>query len=118
MHAETPASGSRFAVRDLEEEAPPRSFMEAGERGDTNFIVKAIERTLDFKINQAVRAHGVGRAARLARRTSDESLALRVSCTHTRAHATARRTATGAPRCTGQRRATTWRRRARCSTLA
>jgi len=41
-------------VYDLVEDAPPRSFIEAAERGDDNYIIKAIERTLDFNINQTV----------------------------------------------------------------
>jgi hypothetical protein len=36
------------------EDAPPKNFIEAAERGDNNYIVKVIERTLDFNINQTV----------------------------------------------------------------
>jgi hypothetical protein len=53
-------------VYDLVEDAPPRSFIEAAERGDDNYIIKAIERTIDFNINQTVRwpAHAVLRHVR------------------------------------------------------
>lgn len=47
-------TAGRFAVYDLMEDAPPKNFIEAAERGDNNYIVKVIERTLDFNINQTV----------------------------------------------------------------
>ncbi|WIA13754.1 hypothetical protein OEZ85_007304 [Tetradesmus obliquus] len=46
----TPKS-ARFRVYDLVEDAPPKNFHEAAERGDTNYLVKTIERTIDFDIN-------------------------------------------------------------------
>jgi hypothetical protein len=48
------AESARFRVYDLVEDAPPKNFHEAAERGDTNYIVKAIERTIDFDINLTV----------------------------------------------------------------
>lgn len=47
-------SSGRFAVYDLLEAGPPRNFIEAAERGDENYIIKTIERTIDFNINQTV----------------------------------------------------------------
>eukprot|EP00775_Hariotina_reticulata_P002654 gene2655-2953_t len=51
LHSPGPQSG-RFAVYDLVDEAPPKTFHEAAERGDTAYIIKVIERTIDFDINQ------------------------------------------------------------------
>jgi hypothetical protein len=45
-------------VYELVDEAPPKSFHEAAERGDTTYIIKVIERTIDFDINQQVRVGG------------------------------------------------------------
>eukprot|EP00882_Tetradesmus_deserticola_P025893 GHRQ01028479.1.p1 GENE.GHRQ01028479.1~~GHRQ01028479.1.p1 ORF type:complete len:129 (+),score=16.87 GHRQ01028479.1:349-735(+) len=49
----TPKS-ARFRVYDLVGDAPPKNIHEAAERGDTHYIVKAIERTIDFDINMIV----------------------------------------------------------------
>lgn len=49
------AESARFRVYDLVEDAPPKNFHEAAERGDTNYLVKTIERTIDFDINMTVR---------------------------------------------------------------
>eukprot|EP00879_Flechtneria_rotunda_P004851 GHRR01005125.1.p1 GENE.GHRR01005125.1~~GHRR01005125.1.p1 ORF type:complete len:196 (+),score=77.08 GHRR01005125.1:170-757(+) len=46
------SASSRFKVYDLLEEAPPKTIHEAAERGDCSFIVKTIERTIDFDVNQ------------------------------------------------------------------
>lgn len=59
-HAAVAGVCGRFAVYDLVEDGPPRNFIEAAERGDDNYIIKAIERTLDFNINQTVSLHAVG----------------------------------------------------------
>lgn len=53
-------SCGRFAINDLVEDGPPRNFIEAAERGDDSYIIKAIERTLDFNINQTVRSTCMG----------------------------------------------------------
>jgi hypothetical protein len=50
-------TSARFAVYDLLEAGPPRNFIEAAERGDDNYIIKVIERTIDFNINQTVGAN-------------------------------------------------------------
>eukprot|EP00882_Tetradesmus_deserticola_P006660 GHRQ01007013.1.p1 GENE.GHRQ01007013.1~~GHRQ01007013.1.p1 ORF type:complete len:195 (+),score=75.21 GHRQ01007013.1:144-728(+) len=50
----TPKS-ARFRVYDLVGDAPPKNIHEAAERGDTHYIVKAIERTIDFDINMTDR---------------------------------------------------------------
>eukprot|EP00877_Chromochloris_zofingiensis_P009255 jgi/Chrzof1/4583/Cz14g19050.t1 len=51
----TPSSSNlkhKFAVFDLVEDAPPKTFHEAAERGNTSVIMRYIERTIDFDINQ------------------------------------------------------------------
>lgn len=53
-HARPAESSARYAVYDLVEDGPPRTFIEAAERGDDSYIIKTIERTLDFNINQTV----------------------------------------------------------------
>ncbi len=40
---------------DLVESPAPKTFHEAAEQGNTGMIVKTIERTIDFDINQRVR---------------------------------------------------------------
>lgn len=49
-----PAETSRFRVYDLVEDAPPKNFHEAAERGDVTYMVKLMERTIDFDINEQV----------------------------------------------------------------
>jgi len=56
---------------DLKAVGAPKSIHEAAERGNTGFIVRAIERTLDFDINQKARAledsiHGLAPSAAYA----------------------------------------------------
>lgn len=43
---------SKFAVFGLVDEEPPKTFHEAAEKGNTNMLVRMIERTIDFDINQ------------------------------------------------------------------
>lgn len=49
-----PAESTRFKVYDLVEDAPPKNFHEAAERGDAAYMVRLIERTIDFNINLQV----------------------------------------------------------------
>lgn len=53
----TTSNRNKFSVYDLVEEAPPRSFHEAAERGNTKFLIRTIERNIEFDINQKDR-HG------------------------------------------------------------
>lgn len=49
--SETPTC--KFPVYELSEDrdAPPKTFHEAAERGNTAWCIRAIERTLDFDVN-------------------------------------------------------------------
>lgn len=48
------AAESKFAVYDLVENKAPKNFFEAAEAGDSDMIIRMIERTLDFDVNQKV----------------------------------------------------------------
>eukprot|EP00878_Enallax_costatus_P003965 GHUV01004186.1.p2 GENE.GHUV01004186.1~~GHUV01004186.1.p2 ORF type:complete len:191 (+),score=59.06 GHUV01004186.1:313-885(+) len=48
----TPKTSSRFRVYELVEDGPPKNFHEAAERGDVTYMVKLMERTIDFDINE------------------------------------------------------------------
>lgn len=48
------AESAKFRVYDLIDDGPPKNIHEAAERGDATYIVKLIERTIDFDINQQV----------------------------------------------------------------
>ena len=50
----------KFAVFDLRsDDAHPKTIHEAGEKGNVNFIMRQVERTIDFDINQRVRTFGL-----------------------------------------------------------
>jgi hypothetical protein len=46
---------SKFAVFELSDEPAPKTFHEAAEKGNLSMLMKFIERTIDFDINQRVR---------------------------------------------------------------
>jgi hypothetical protein len=53
---------SKFAVFELSDEPAPKTFHEAAEKGNLSMLMKFIERTIDFDINQRVRSsnHAAG----------------------------------------------------------
>jgi hypothetical protein len=55
-----PPTEPKFAVYDLVESKPPKNFFEAAEAGDCDMLIRMIERTLDFDINQRVRGGQAG----------------------------------------------------------